>query len=321
MKTNIKAVAVLAAVVALLAAGGVAKAEPFVNPPELNHPDWVTPFPYQRNILVGFDTDPHFWPDHVSSPTPDERKALTPSVVHHEGTDDDRLYPSDWLGGDVRAAERGYHAVAGHRHGNRYEPPGHPGAGRGRGLDVYAGLAHRQLGSAVAGEALLRRSRVLHDRQPRAGRVDQQHRPDRSACASTTRRCRTAGCGGTAGPRSCPIPSGRRWSTPSPSRTPECCYSTTCTSPPSVCPSPPPSPCWAWGLSDCSPSRGVGAGDKPSTTSLPAPSVRPVGLFCWSVSSSRRTRADTPKSRRLCGLTPPIFDDRCSFVSDQLKPL
>ena len=107
MKTNIKVVVVLGAIVALLAAGGVAKAEPFVNPPELNHPNWVTPFPYQRNIMVGFDTDPHFWPDHISSPTPDARKALTPSVVHHEGTDDDQLYPSDWLSGDVQPAGGG----------------------------------------------------------------------------------------------------------------------------------------------------------------------------------------------------------------------
>lgn len=102
MKTNIRAVAVLGAVVALLAAGGVAKAETFFNLPESNHPDWVTPFPYQRNIMVGFDTDPHSWPDHITSPTLGERKALTPSVVHHEGIDDDRLYASDWLGGDVQ---------------------------------------------------------------------------------------------------------------------------------------------------------------------------------------------------------------------------
>ncbi|KPK50836.1 MAG: hypothetical protein AMK72_01215 [Planctomycetes bacterium SM23_25] len=91
----------LGGMVAILAVGAVATAEPFCNSPELCHPDWVTPFPYQRNIMVGFDTDPHFWPDHISSPTPDARKALTPSVVHHEGTDDARLYPSDWLSGDV----------------------------------------------------------------------------------------------------------------------------------------------------------------------------------------------------------------------------
>jgi hypothetical protein len=107
MKTNVKVVVVLGAIVALLAAAGVAKAEPFVNTPELTHPDWVTPFPYQRNILVGFDTDPHQWPDHISSPTPDQRKALTPSVVHHEGTDDEQLYPSDWLGGDVQPPTAG----------------------------------------------------------------------------------------------------------------------------------------------------------------------------------------------------------------------
>jgi len=101
MKTNVMVVAALGAMAVLLAAGDLARAEPFVNPPELNHPGWVGPFPYQRNILVGFDTDPHFWPDHISSPVPNARKALTPSVVHHEGTDDDQLYPSDWLGGEA----------------------------------------------------------------------------------------------------------------------------------------------------------------------------------------------------------------------------
>jgi hypothetical protein len=91
-----------AAVVAVFILGGTADADPFNNPPESNHPGWVTPFPYQRNIMVGFDTDPHLWPDHPSSPGPDARKAMTPSEVHHEGTDDEQLYSSDWLGGDVQ---------------------------------------------------------------------------------------------------------------------------------------------------------------------------------------------------------------------------
>jgi len=97
----------LGATVAMLAAGGVVNAEPFNHPPELNHPDWVTPFPYQRNILIGFDTDPHLWPDHISSPTPGERKALTPTTVHHEGTDDGQLYPSDWVSGKVDPPDGG----------------------------------------------------------------------------------------------------------------------------------------------------------------------------------------------------------------------
>lgn len=105
MKRTILLIAIAAAVTWL---GTTAQADPFVNPPELNHPDWVTPFPYQRNIMVGFDTDPHFWPDHITSPTPDARKALTPLVVHHEGTDDAQLYPSDWLGGEVQPPTGGY---------------------------------------------------------------------------------------------------------------------------------------------------------------------------------------------------------------------
>lgn len=81
--------------------GSAVQAEPFVNPPEENHPDWVTQFPYQRNIWIGFDTDPHQWPDHETSPSSGDRKAMTPEQVHHEGTDDDDLFRSDWLGGDA----------------------------------------------------------------------------------------------------------------------------------------------------------------------------------------------------------------------------
>lgn len=95
-------------VVALLSVAGIVEADPFVNTPELNHPNWATPFPYQRNIMVGFDTDPHLWPDHISSPVPNTRKALTPSVVRHQGIDDQTLYPSDWLAADVQPSNAGF---------------------------------------------------------------------------------------------------------------------------------------------------------------------------------------------------------------------
>jgi len=101
---------VLTVVTALATIGlcvAVAPAEPFVNPPEVNYDAWVTPYPYQRNILIGFDTDPHTWPDHITSPVTGARKALTPSVVHHQGTDDGQLYPSDWVGGQVEPAGGG----------------------------------------------------------------------------------------------------------------------------------------------------------------------------------------------------------------------
>ncbi|MBN1853408.1 MAG: hypothetical protein JW829_11815, partial [Pirellulales bacterium] len=81
--------------------GTTAQADPFVNPPEVNHPKWITDFPYQRNIMVGFDTNPHLWPDHESSPQPDDRKALTPDLIHHEGTEDGTLFRSDWVGGEA----------------------------------------------------------------------------------------------------------------------------------------------------------------------------------------------------------------------------
>jgi len=93
---------------AIVLCSGVARGDHFHNPPELDVPGWVTPFPYQRNIMIGFDTDPHTWPDHITSPVPGAHKALTPLVVHHEGTDDHQLYPSDWLGGEVEPAQAGY---------------------------------------------------------------------------------------------------------------------------------------------------------------------------------------------------------------------
>ena len=103
MKRATFMIAIAAAVTWL---GTTAEADPFVNPPELNHSDWATVFPYQRNIKIGFETDPHFWPDHTTSPQPGDRKALTPLVVDHEGTDDGQLYESDWLGG--HATGNGY---------------------------------------------------------------------------------------------------------------------------------------------------------------------------------------------------------------------
>lgn len=42
----------------LLALGATAFAEPFDYPPEDNAPGWAWGFPYQRNILWTFDTDP-----------------------------------------------------------------------------------------------------------------------------------------------------------------------------------------------------------------------------------------------------------------------
>jgi hypothetical protein len=72
----------LVALIGWLFAVGVAQAAPFVYPPEVYVPEkWETPFPYQRNILWDFST---IWP-------------------HYEGTDDQRLYKSDWwsVSGDV----------------------------------------------------------------------------------------------------------------------------------------------------------------------------------------------------------------------------
>ncbi len=108
MQKTMNITAAITAMAVVVCLSQVSVAAPFVNPPESNCPQWVTAFPYQRNILVGFDTDPHQWPDHVTSPTPGERKALTPDLVHHEGTDDPVLYPSDWIAGNVDPSTNGY---------------------------------------------------------------------------------------------------------------------------------------------------------------------------------------------------------------------
>jgi hypothetical protein len=82
-----------------------ARAAAFFNPPEVNHPNWVTDSPYQRNIFVGFDTDPETWADHPTSPTLGKRKALK-SEADYAGTDDALLWDSDWLSGGV--TDNGY---------------------------------------------------------------------------------------------------------------------------------------------------------------------------------------------------------------------
>ena len=83
----------------LLGAASSTHALLFNDPPEDNHPDWETVFPYQRNIFIGFDTDPHDWPRGDGEPA--GSVDLTQDTVHHEGWDDPELYPSDWLDGSV----------------------------------------------------------------------------------------------------------------------------------------------------------------------------------------------------------------------------
>jgi hypothetical protein len=73
-----------AALICSLLTVGVAQASPFVMPPELNWPEWVTPFPYQRNILLDFSVDP------VGPPGP------IPGA-DYEGNDDPLLWDSDYV--------------------------------------------------------------------------------------------------------------------------------------------------------------------------------------------------------------------------------
>ena len=87
MKRIAIAVAGLALLVVL---STTAFAEPFDFPPEQNAPGWVWGFPYQRNILWSFDTDPR------SDPSPG-------NGAHYEGQLDPLLWDSDYveLTGDV----------------------------------------------------------------------------------------------------------------------------------------------------------------------------------------------------------------------------
>jgi hypothetical protein len=76
----------------------MANASPFVNPPETNPMipagGWQGAFPYQRNVMIDFATDPNGWPD---DPVPG-KKDLVPQLNYHlEGDDDPVLYPSDWF--------------------------------------------------------------------------------------------------------------------------------------------------------------------------------------------------------------------------------
>lgn len=95
----------------LLAAGAIALAstcqllaEPFASPPESDAMvppgGWNSPFPYPRNVLIDFKTDPKTWPpDDDGGPQgsidliPDE---LPGGNYHLEGLLDPKLHESDW---------------------------------------------------------------------------------------------------------------------------------------------------------------------------------------------------------------------------------
>ncbi len=63
----------------------------FHNPPTA---PWVSSFPYQRNVYIGFDTDPDGWPDAVS---PEIGKDFVPGVNYELfGTKDIDWYLSDY---------------------------------------------------------------------------------------------------------------------------------------------------------------------------------------------------------------------------------
>jgi len=79
--------------------GKLAIANPFINPPEINAPDWQTVFPYQRNIYWDFQVNPEGGPP---GPLPG---------AHYEGWLDQHLWSSDYvdLSGDV--VWDGYNAI------------------------------------------------------------------------------------------------------------------------------------------------------------------------------------------------------------------
>ncbi len=89
----------LPSVVVVLLGVSPSSAEPFNNPPETDPlvppGGWATTFPYPRNVLIDFATDPATWP--LDPNGPPGSLDLVPGLNYHiEGTDDQRLYPSDW---------------------------------------------------------------------------------------------------------------------------------------------------------------------------------------------------------------------------------
>lgn len=77
---------VVNAVAILLAVAATALADPFEVPPEGNAPDWHFPFPYPRNVLWDFATDP------LGGPTPNGAPG-----AHYEGYLDPDLWRSDFV--------------------------------------------------------------------------------------------------------------------------------------------------------------------------------------------------------------------------------
>lgn len=87
------------AVVVLLSVT-LASAKPFVNPPETDPlvppGGWATTFPYPRNVMIDFATDPDTWPADPNGPP--GSKDLVPDLnCHLEGQNDDWLFGSDWV--------------------------------------------------------------------------------------------------------------------------------------------------------------------------------------------------------------------------------
>jgi hypothetical protein len=74
----------------------------FINPPETyaSSDEWELPFPYQRNVMIDFGTNPGAppplaWP---SDPANGSAYDLLPGVNYQmAGTEDPALYDSDWL--------------------------------------------------------------------------------------------------------------------------------------------------------------------------------------------------------------------------------
>lgn len=87
------------AVAVLLLLSVFVQADPFIVPPESVLPpeDWTTAFPYQRNAMIDFATDPHTWPFDANAGAP--ARELSPSVGNYilEGTHDPDYYDSDYL--------------------------------------------------------------------------------------------------------------------------------------------------------------------------------------------------------------------------------
>ena len=97
---KLKVCVVVCAVMLFASSASAVVGGAFHQSPESFCDDWQTAFPYQRNILIDFSTDPDTWPKDPTDPS-GQRVDFQPGVNYELfGTHDLDWYESDWGEGD-----------------------------------------------------------------------------------------------------------------------------------------------------------------------------------------------------------------------------